>query len=110
MALLQAKEVGDIRDDMGIVFVLDNQLPRSRFCHFHRCFCRLPPPLSLVLRRTIKTWTQLLLYNKKADLYKGSARLIKLWLNKQLLSSGALFHSPTKDFFLHPEQKSKLCL
>ena len=47
MALLQAKEVGDIRDDMWIVFVLDNQLPRSRFCHFHLCLCSLSPPLHL---------------------------------------------------------------
>ena len=50
MALLQSKEVGDIRYDMGIVSVLDHQLPRSRFCHFHRCLCCLSPPLHLVLR------------------------------------------------------------
>ena len=107
MALLQAKEIGDVGDNVGKVFVLDRQFSRARFRHFHRCPCCLSPSLHLE-KRDIERPNH---YNQKAAyLYEGSAGLIKLGLNKKLLSSCALFHSPSKDFILHPEQKSKLCL
>ena len=44
------------------------------------------------------------------NLNKGSARLVKLWLNKQFLSSDSFFHTPSKDFLLHPGTELKLCL
>ena len=47
MALLQAKEVGDVRGDMGEVSVLDRQFARSWFRHFHLCLRRLSPSLHL---------------------------------------------------------------
>ena len=47
MTLLQAKEVGDVGDDMGKVSVLDRQFARSWFRHFHLCLRRLSPSLHL---------------------------------------------------------------
>ena len=105
MALLQPKEVGDVRCNMRKVSVLDGQLSRSRFRHFHGGFCSFSPPLRLVKENIHITFHTLM-----TNLNKGSARLVKLWLNKQFLGSGSFFHTPSKDFLLHPGTELKLCL